>query len=109
MPATKVIIRGAAKPKIMPFEYFSLIAPYSLISFLSDYSPSKLQKICIPGKNSDSRGTREADALPKARQMLCAQAQSPGPSPDAKPFLRPPGNTDTFRPQLLGTKIDTQH
>lgn len=41
--------------------------------------------------------------------MLCAQAQSPSPTSAARLFLRPPGDTDTIRPQLWGTKAVPQH
>lgn len=108
MPTAKVTVRGAAKPQIiMPSEYFSLIAPYSPRSFLSAYSLSKLQRVYILGNSSEARGRWMF--FPKARQMLRARAQSPGPSLGAELFLRPPGDTDTFRPQLSGTKIVPQH
>lgn len=99
MPTAKVTVRGAAEPQTMPSEYFSLIAPYSPRSFLSAYSLSKLQRVYISGNNSEARGRRMF--FPKARQMLRAQAQSPGPAPGAELFLRPPGDTDTFRPAAL--------
>lgn len=47
--------------------------------------------------------------FPKARQMLRAQVQSPSPSHDSEVFPRPPGDTDTSRPQLSGAEIVLQH